>query len=58
MKLKKKFGSKKVKYSFKYLGPEKAAKLLDESLKSVRELQIKGPVWRFTQNIEVKMIKE
>ena len=58
MKLKKKFGSKKVKYSFKYVGPEKATKLLDESLKSVRELQIKGPVWRFTQNIEVKVIKE
>ena len=58
VKMKKSFCSKKGKYSFKYVGPEKATKLLDESLKSVKELQLKGPVWKFTQNIEVKVIKE
>jgi hypothetical protein len=41
------------KYSFKYLGPERAALLLERALLSVRELQGRAAAWKFTQRLEV-----
>ena len=43
----------KCKYSFQYVGPQVAIELLDQSLKSIQELQSKGNDWKYTQNIKV-----
>ena len=43
-------------YSFKYIGPEKAALLLEKALKSVKELQKKSSLWKFTQRLEISVI--
>ena len=47
--------SKNVRYSVQFVGPEQAARLLDTALQSISQLQTKGPVWRFTQKIEVNI---
>merc|ERR1711915_1088919 len=52
-KVKLKKQKKKDNYSVKFIGPEKAANLLEKSLKSVKELQSKDNPWKFTQRIEV-----
>jgi hypothetical protein len=39
-------------YSFKYIGPEKTALLLEKALKSVKELQNKSSLWKFTQRFQ------
>ena len=44
-----------VLYSVQFVGPEEAARLLDTALQSISQLQTKGPVWRFTQKIEVNI---
>jgi hypothetical protein len=43
-------------YSFKYIGPEKAALLLEKALKTVKELQKKNSPWKFTQRLEISVI--
>ena len=43
----------KRKCAFHYVGPKAATELLDQSLKSVQELQSKGNIWKYTQNIKV-----
>ena len=43
-------------YSFKYIGPEKAALLLEKALESVKELQKKSSLWKFTQRLEISVI--
>merc|ERR1711915_417449 len=52
----KKHKKKKDNYSVKFIGPEKAANLLEKSLKSVKELQSKDTPWKFTQRIEVSTV--
>ena len=47
----KKNKKKEIAYSFKYIGPEKAAILLEKALQSVKELQQKSSPWTFTQRI-------
>ena len=47
--------SENVRYSVQFVGPEQAARLLDTALQSISQLQTKGPVWRFTQKIEVNI---
>ena len=44
-----------VRYSVQFVGPEEAARLLDTALQSISQLQTRGPVWRFTQKIEVNI---
>jgi len=51
VKIKKK--NKEKLFSFKYKGPERAAKLLESALQRVRELQSKSTLWKFTQTLEV-----
>jgi len=48
----------KKKYSFKYLGPEKAAVLLEKALWNVKELQGKSDIWKFTQRLEVSQLSQ
>ncbi|XP_023326061.1 uncharacterized protein LOC111699590 [Eurytemora carolleeae] len=55
IKIKKK--NKDKMFSFKYKGPERAANLLETALQKVKELQDKGPLWRFTQTLEVTTLK-
>jgi len=43
-------------FSVKYIGPEKAALLLEKALTSVKELQSKSSLWKFTQRIEISVI--
>merc|ERR1711915_85692 len=52
----KKHKKKKDNFSVKFIGPEKAANLLEKSLKSVKELQSKDNAWKFTQRIEVSTV--
>ena len=47
---------KNSKYSVKFIGPEKAAKMLDNALKSVENLKRKGTVWKFCQKIEESIL--
>jgi len=44
------------KYSVKYLGPEKAAAVLEKALQSVKDLQGKSGLWKFTQRLEVSTV--
>jgi len=44
------------KYSVKYLGPEKAAAVLEKALQSVKDLQGKSGLWKFTQRLEVSTL--
>merc|ERR1712130_1047139 len=44
------------KYSVKYLGPEKAAAVLEKALQSVKDLQSKSGLWKFTQRLEVSTV--
>ena len=62
--------SDKKNYSVKYLGPEKAAGLLEKALHNVKvqswkyfekpsqELQRKSGLWKFTQRLEVDMVTQ
>merc|ERR1712192_209895 len=43
-------------YSVKYLGPEKAAAVLEKALQSVKDLQGKSGLWKFTQRLEVSTL--
>jgi len=52
----KKNKKKKTTYSFRYIGPEKAANLLEKALKSVKELKSKSDLWKFTQRLEVSVV--
>jgi len=52
----KKNKKKTTTYSFKYIGPEKAANLLEKALKSVKELRSKSDLWKFTQRLEVSIV--
>eukprot|EP00092_Neocalanus_flemingeri_P038831 GFUD01042275.1.p1 GENE.GFUD01042275.1~~GFUD01042275.1.p1 ORF type:complete len:543 (+),score=121.27 GFUD01042275.1:118-1746(+) len=52
----KKSKKKENSYSFKYIGPEKAALLLEKALNSVKELQSKSNLWKFTQRLEISVI--
>jgi len=45
------------KYSVKYLGPEKAAAVLEKALQSVKDLQGKSGLWKFTQRLEVSTVQ-
>jgi len=56
VKMKKKKKKEEATYSFKYIGPEKAALLLEKALKSVKELRSKSDLWKFTQRLEVSVI--
>merc|ERR1711892_679262 len=53
---KKKKKKEEATYSFKYIGPEKAALLLEKALKSVKELRSKSDLWKFTQRLEVSVV--
>lgn len=44
------------KYSVKYLGPERAAAVLEKALRSVKDLQGKSSLWKFTQRLEVSTV--
>merc|ERR1712192_350428 len=44
------------KYSVKYLGPEKAAAVLEKALQSVKDLQGRSGLWKFTQRLEVSTL--
>ena len=52
----KKDKKKTTTYSFKYIGPEKAANLLEKALKSVKELRSKSDHWKFTQRLEISIV--
>jgi len=56
VKLKKTKKKEKNSYSVKYIGPEKAALLLEKTLKTVKELNSKSTQWKFTQRLEVSVI--
>ena len=45
-------------YSFKYEGPEKATLLLGSAIQNVKELQNKSELWKFTQRLEVTVVRE
>ena len=49
-------GKVKMKKNKKYIGPEKAALLLEKALESVKELQKKSSLWKFTQRLEISVI--
>jgi len=52
----KKNKKKENSYKFKYIGPEKAALMLEKALNSVKDLQGKSELWKFTQRLEVSVI--
>jgi len=56
VKAKKSKKKEKNSYSVKYIGPEKAAILLEKALKSVKELNSKSDLWKFTQRLEVSVV--
>ena len=56
VKVKKSKKKEKNSYSVKYIGPEKAALLLEKALKSVKELNGKSDLWKFTQRLEVSVV--
>jgi len=57
-KVKMKENKSKKNYFFKYLGPEKAASLLETAIGDVKELQAGSGRWRFTQRIEVTAVRD
>ena len=56
VKRQKKFCSTQNKCSVKFVGPERAARVLDAALQSIEDLQKKETVWTFSQKIEVSVI--
>merc|ERR1711892_149543 len=56
VKVKKSKKKEKNSYSVKFIGPENAAILLEKALKSVKELNIKSDLWKFTQRLEVSVV--
>ena len=52
----KKNKKKETTYSFRYIGPEKGALLLEKALNSVKELKSKSDLWKFTQRFEISVI--
>jgi len=55
-KVKEKVVNHKVCHKFEYIGPEKAAGLLQSALKSVQKLKSQSSLWKFTQKIEISQV--